>query len=520
MHAARRVSALERAGDALAFGRIVNTDGETLYIGRLSVIDDDVRDAEGEKTGESEVLLVDWRAPASAPFYRATPLEPHGVSRRRHLLYDETPGVVPELVGYSDEVFDLEYLHDPSSVHLRGEAALLASLEAPSDGQMRSVVSTIQAEQDAVVRAPASKALVVQGGPGTGKTVVALHRAAYLLYNQRSRLAESGVLIVGPTPEFLRYIAQVLPSLGETGVVSSIASQLFPGILRGHVDPVETASLKGSVAMADLLANAVAMRRRLPTKPLKVWFGTKRAEVSVGELAEAFRLAERHRHHNDGADAFGQGVVELLASKVEDPFFAKPGSSQSTFRRNRTVRHFLLRHWPLLSPEQALNDLLGSPALLRAAARGTGLDHDDLKALDRPRTPQAELGKRRWSDADVPLLDELWALLGGALGGQVDDRIRERDDASEFELAEAEDAATTNFDDDLDDLEEEEGDAEWAGPSDDEDFAAWRRAGFGFSDEESAERFARNATDPSHPASAGGLDRTTGTTGFADGGHG
>lgn len=182
MHAIRRVNELRSAGRALSFGHITDQAGDRLAIGRLTVFDED------------DVLLVDWRAPAAVPFYQATALKRMGVERRRNLLYgdqaSESPG---ELVGYSDELFDLDAATE--EIGLRGEAALLASVTAPTRDQMRSVVATIQAEQDAVIRAPGDEPLVVQGGPGTGKTVVALHRAAYLLYAQREALSDTGVLV-------------------------------------------------------------------------------------------------------------------------------------------------------------------------------------------------------------------------------------------------------------------------------------------------------------------------------------
>ncbi|NNK91033.1 MAG: AAA family ATPase, partial [Acidimicrobiia bacterium] len=241
----KRVRELEAAGRALAFGRITGDDGD-MYVGRMSVIDGD------------RVHLIDWRAAAAVPFYRATPLEPLGVAHRRHLHY--TDG---ELTNYSDEVFDADALL--TARQLRGEAALLADLARRTDGRMKSVVATIQAEQDAVIRASERGPLLVQGGPGTGKTVVALHRAAYLLYADRAALAETGVLIVGPSPEFLTYISDVLPSLGESGVVSMTVDQLHPGVRPVPDAAPERAALKGSAAMIKFLDAAVADRQRTPT---------------------------------------------------------------------------------------------------------------------------------------------------------------------------------------------------------------------------------------------------------------
>ncbi|MGF1598212.1 MAG: hypothetical protein ACFCVK_14985 [Acidimicrobiales bacterium] len=425
MHAYRRVNELEAMGRALAFGSTVDDDGNRLDVGRLSVID-----------GEN-ALLVDWRADAAIPFYRATPLDRLGLDRRRHLLYgDGVTTSAAELDGYSDEVFTLESLERADvACHLRGEAALLASVAAPTGDRMRSVVATIQAEQDAVIRAPAGRPLLVQGAPGTGKTVVALHRAAYLLYDQRANLSESGVLVIGPTNEFLGYIRGVLPSLGETGVVSVTMAKLFPGILLGLHDDEATAEVKGRATMADLLARAVADRRRRPTADLVAWYGSRRVVLRAAALNEIFVRAGRHQTHNEGATAFAEDVIAALSAEVYNPSFGRLDDATDSFRTSPDVRMFLLRHWPPLSPEQALNDLLGSPALLRSAAADSDLDTREVALLHRPRTSEADLPTIRWSEADVPLLDELLFLLGGSWLELDSDRDVERDEADEFELA-------------------------------------------------------------------------------------
>ncbi len=424
MHAIKRVNDLEAMGDALAFGHTIDKELQKLYIGRLSVIDDE------------DPLLVDWRAKAAIPFYRATPLDPLDVTRRRHLHYgQEGTDDEGELVDYSDEVFDVDSLEGATG--LRGEAAILASVQATTGGQMRSVVATIQAEQDAVVRASSKGALVVQGGPGTGKTVVALHRAAYLLYDQRADLSDSGVLIVGPSKEFLSYISNVLPSLGETGVISRTPPALFPGVRRGLVESHEVSNIKGRLVMADLLANAVRDRQRRPREDLVLWYGSRRVKKKAEELGRLFDRAQRHLIHNDGAINFLSLVIDAYSAEVYDPSFGNLADAHETFSNSEDLEVFQLRYWPTLSPEQALNDLFGSKALLRSAAAGTDLTDDELELLFRPRTGEAELETARWSDADVPLLDELNALLG-SVGDAIfsSERIAERDAADEFELAE------------------------------------------------------------------------------------
>ncbi len=450
MHSIRRVRELEAVGQALAFGHVTSTEHDRTYVGRLSVIDYQADDGD-------DVLLVDWRAHAAAPFYRATPLDNLGITHRRHLLYDSITG---ELNGYSDEVFDAETME--TTIGLRGEAAIMAALNAPSDGRMKSVVATIQSEQDAVIRAPAKGALVVQGGPGTGKTVVALHRAAYLLYNQRAALAESGVLVVGPTNEFLNYISGVLPSLGETGVVSVTATELYPGIRMGRVDSAETAELKGQVVMADFLATAVALRQRRPTSGLAAWYGAAKVTLNAEQVVEMFDTAQRHRTHNDGSVAFRTAIIDALSAAGYDPSFGDLEEARSAFESSADVDAFMLKHWPTLTPEQALNDTLGSPAIMRMAGEKVGLTPQQLQLLARDRDKERALSRRRWSDADVPLLDELLAIVGGALGGDIDsDRTIERDEADEFELATAYDESD-DADDFLDDESEQDHDDLWS----------------------------------------------------------
>jgi len=371
-------------------------------------------------------------------------------SHGRHLLYDGgVDGATNELVGYSDEIFDVDSLKD--EVALRGEAAILKAVTAPTEEQMRSVVATIQSEQDAIIRAPSDRPLLVQGGPGTGKTVVALHRAAYLLYNQRTALAETGVLIVGPTAEFLGYISGVLPSLGESGVVSVTANELYPGVLIGPPDPDDVAELKGSAIMIDLLATAVRDRQRRPTEHLDVLYGATRVRVSAEELQELFDKALRYRTHNAGAAALRADLIDALSAKVYTPSFANLDDARSTFRESQRIRHFLLAHWPTLTPEQALNDLLGSRALLRHAARSTDLTTEQLDSLHRERTPELDLDMRRWAEADVPLLDELLFLVGSIDDSVDSERHLERDEATEFELAD-DDESWIEVDDDDDEF--------------------------------------------------------------------
>ncbi len=448
----KRVRELEAAGDALAFGRITSAEFGTDYIGRMSVIDGD------------DVYLIDWRARAAEPFYRATPLEPMGVSHRRHLHYTDA-----ELTNYSDEIFDADTIGDHDS--LRGEAALLATLATRSDGRMQSVVATIQAEQDAVIRASAKGPLLVQGGPGTGKTVVALHRAAYLLYADRAALAETGVLIVGPSTEFLAYISDVLPSLGESGVVSVTADRLFPGVLTDPDTSEVVADLKGSATMAAVLADAVSRRQRQPKEPLTAWYGSRRVVVATAELQQFALLAGRQATHNAGGGMLRRLVVERLIDEVHEPGFGERSDVRDALNESAEVSAFCEAHWPVLTPEQMLNDLFGSAALLGLSCSAAGLDESAADLLVRRRVKERDLWRRRWYRSDVPLLDELLWLLGDV------SEATEVESDMEHEFADEDDVFTVDEqrgeEADLDD--EEEGKLEPEPGADDvESYDAWR----------------------------------------------
>src|SRR5215472_5033076 len=247
----RRLAQLNAVEHGLCFGRTdAPPDAEhpgTLYIGRIGLRDD-----------EHEPRLIDWRAPAAHPFYAATPRDPAGLIRRRH-IYTRNRTVT----GVDDEVFDLDRLSEPDRRSLSGEAMLIASITSRRTGRMSDVVATIQAEQDRVIRSALQGVLVVHGGPGTGKTVAALHRAAYLLYTHRRTLERRGVLVIGPNATFLRYISQALPSLGETDVVLRTLGELFPGVrATDTADPATV--VKGDERMIEMLRKAVRNRQRIP----------------------------------------------------------------------------------------------------------------------------------------------------------------------------------------------------------------------------------------------------------------
>src|SRR5215831_15456903 len=255
---AQQLSQFDAAENGLCFGRLDFHDGERRYIGRIGI---------HSESGDYEQLLMDWRASAARPFYLATAASPADVRRRRHI---KTRGRT--VVSVDDEVLDLTAADPGKHEGLTGESALLAALNASRTGQMRDIVETIQAEQDWIIRSDLPGVLVVQGGPGTGKTAVALHRAAYLLYTHRRNLLRRGVLVVGPNATFLRYIGQVLPSLGETSVLLSTMDGLYPGITPTATESAETALVKGRAVMARVIASAVRDRQLVPDAGLEVIF--------------------------------------------------------------------------------------------------------------------------------------------------------------------------------------------------------------------------------------------------------
>jgi len=280
---AGRADQLMTVERGLCFGRLDHLDLSTTYIGRIGLFDDDYN-----------ALLVDWRAPVAQPFYRATSAEPAGVFRRRHLRLSGRC-----VVAVDDDILDVTALGDHPQESLVGEAALLASLSADRTGRMSEIVATIQAEQDAIIRADLPGVLVVQGGPGTGKTVVALHRAAYLLYTHREQLSRRGVLVVGPNATFLRYIEQVLPSLGETEVVLSTVGQLLPGVVGSGAESATASRIKGGLTMTKVIERAVRRLRRdresrdlTPERLLTLlWSSAERLLAAAPELSPDDRAA-------------------------------------------------------------------------------------------------------------------------------------------------------------------------------------------------------------------------------------
>ncbi|WP_241681113.1 HelD family protein [Pseudactinotalea terrae] len=387
---ADRLAQLNNVEERLVFGRLDLDDGGQRYVGRIGVSDVD-----------QVPLLTDWRAPAARSFYQATAASPDGVVLRRHL---QTRG--RRVVSIEDDLLDAEALTD--GVHLQGEGALMSALLEHRTGRMGDIVATIQAEQDAIIRSPADGILVVQGGPGTGKTAVALHRAAYLLYANREVLERSGVLLIGPSRVFLRYIEAVLPSLGETGVVSLTLSDLVPDVTATGTEPDDVAALKGRAVWSRIIARAVRAKERvLPPRDLTV--GSHTVRLLPGDVREGHTRARRaHRTHNEARATFVRHMLSVLARQYAEEIGGVDPDERAELveelRTSRDVRVALNLCWMPLTAAGVVSELFAKPHKLADAARGM-LSRAEIARLQRPA--DAPL-----TPADVLLIDEAAELIG------------------------------------------------------------------------------------------------------------
>ncbi|WP_369172466.1 ATP-dependent DNA helicase [Streptomyces sp. R28] len=390
------LAALNAVDGSLCFGRIDLASGVSHHIGRIGLRTDDA---------ERTPILIDWRADVARPFYLATGHTPMGIRRRRHIT---TSGRT--VTALHDEILDLGDQERTGHEDPTGDAVLLAALDSARTGRMSDIVQTIQAEQDEIIRAPHRGVLVVEGGPGTGKTAVALHRAAYLLYEYRELLAKRAVLIVGPNPAFLGYIGEVLPSLGETGVLLATVGELFPGVRATATDSREAAAVKGRADMADVLAEVVRDWQSLPDPVIAI-----EHEREILMLDDDLVKVARERTRDTGlphnvAREYFEGhilntLTELYAERVgTDPY---DGSSlldpsdvtqiRDELAENPEVWAAIDQLWPRLTPQRLVADFLADPVGY--------LPDEDVGAIRRPVT-------RAWTVADVPLLDEAAELLG------------------------------------------------------------------------------------------------------------
>jgi len=397
-----QIAQFDAAENGLCFGRLDFHHGPTRYIGRIGIHDD---------SGDYEQLLMDWRADAARPFYLATAASPSDVRRRRHI---KTRGRT--VVGVDDEVLDLTVADPGKHEGLTGESSLLAALNESRTGQMRDIVETIQAEQDWIIRSELPGVLVVQGGPGTGKTAVALHRAAYLLYTYRRQLLKRGVLVVGPNATFLRYIGQVLPSLGETSVLLSTIADLFPGLNATGSEPPATAEIKGRLSMAGVVAAAVKDRQRVPDAPIEVLVDRETLRLTPATCSKARERARRSRRpHNQARQVFAREIVDALtrqaAARIGENVLGEENllsradvdEMRRELRADPGVRALIENLWPVLTPQRLLAELFASADRLASAA--PRLTRAERAALLRPRDGA-------WTPADVPLIDEAAELLG------------------------------------------------------------------------------------------------------------
>ena len=403
----RQLAAVRGAEQRLAFGRIDGLDGTVRHVGRIGLRDED-----------GEPVLLDWRAPNAASFYQATFADPMGLrSRRRIMLRDRTVTHIED-----------EDLHDPTSL---ATAAAADAVDAPRSGRMQDIIATIAADQDAIVRSPMNQVTVVEGGPGTGKTVVALHRAAWLLYTHRDRLAKDGVLVVGPSPVFLHYIDQVLPSLGETDVVLVTPGQLFPGVTARALDTSAASAVKGDLRMIRVMANAVRLRERIPTVDTVIELDDRsRVRISAEQLANARAAVGRRASFHTGRESFLRRAMEHLArNRARDLGWDERDTDirdqlMADLAGERAVKRTLNLMWLPITPERLVRLLLSDADYLAHAADGILTAAEQEAIL---RTPDAP-----WTIDDVPLLDEA----AERLGPWIDPRgHRDEVDARELSLA-------------------------------------------------------------------------------------
>ncbi|WP_372408879.1 AAA family ATPase [Streptomyces luteireticuli] len=387
-----RITALADLADTpLFFGRLdyaAHEAGTRFYIGRRHV-----HDADGDP------MVIDWRAPVSQPFYRASAKEPMGVRRRRRFGY--TGG---ELTAYEDED-----LTDPASGE-RASALLQAEIERPRVGPMRDIVATIQPEQDEIVRAGIGGTVCVQGAPGTGKTAVGLHRVAYLLYAHRERLARTGTLVIGPNASFLRYIEQVLPALGELNVAQATVDDLVAHVEVRGTDSAEAARIKGDARMAEVLRRAVRSGVTMPVEPVVVVRGSRRWRIPAYELEEIVReLLARDIRYGAAREALPQRIAHTVLVRMEEAGEAPDDRVQDAVARTPAVKAAVRAVWPAVDPVKLVLRLLSDAEFLAEHAEGVLSDREQetIRWAKPARGPKSA----KWSAADAVLVDEAMDLV-------------------------------------------------------------------------------------------------------------
>lgn len=384
----QRIKALaDLSHTPLFFGRLdylhTTQEGQRFYIGRRHVHD-----------GDGDPMVIDWRAPVSQPFYRASRKDPQDVALRRRFGY--TGG---ELTAYEDE-----HLSDPGEAE-RTSKLLQAEIERPRVGPMRDIVATIQPEQDEIVRSGLAGTVCVQGGPGTGKTAVGLHRVAYLLYAHRERLARTGTLVIGPNRSFLHYIEQVLPALGELEVRQATVDDLVAHVEVRGTDEAAAALVKGDARMAEVLRRALYAHVTLPTEPLMVVRGSRRWRVPAHELEEMVReLLDRDIRYGAAREALPQRIAHAVLVRMEQAGEAPDDRVQNAVARNAAVKAVVKEVWPPVDPAKLVHRLLSDADFLAAHAEGL-LTAEEQKAVLWTKPPRS-VKSAQWSAADAVLIDE------------------------------------------------------------------------------------------------------------------
>ncbi|NEE09101.1 AAA family ATPase [Streptomyces sp. SID7499] len=395
-----RIKALADLSDTpLFFGRLdylhapgaeraEGADGESFYIGRRHVHDHD-----------GDPMVIDWRAPVSQPFYRASKKDPMDVALRRRFGY--TRG---DITAYEDE-----HLSDPAEA-ARTSKLLQQEIERPRVGPMRDIVATIQPEQDEIVRSGLSGTVCVQGGPGTGKTAVGLHRVAYLLYAHRERLARTGTLVIGPNRSFLHYIEQVLPALGELAVQQATVDDLVAHVEIKGTDDASAAVVKGDARLAEVLRRALYAHVSMPAEPVVVVRGSRRWRIPAYELEELVReLLDRDMRYGAAREALPQRIAHAVLVQMERSGEAPDDRVQDAVARNSAVKAAVKGVWPAVDPAKLVLRLLSDAEFLAAHAEGI-LDEDEQKAILWAK-PARSVKAAKWSAADAVLIDEATDLI-------------------------------------------------------------------------------------------------------------
>ncbi|WP_025274912.1 HelD family protein [Haloglycomyces albus] len=431
----RRLAVLNSVEDGLVFGRL-DFPREQHYLGKIGI-----RSASGHQQ------LIDWRSEAGREFYLATAANPGEVKRRRHLKVRER-----RITGITDEDFTGEVA--ASDNNIAAESALIAALNDPRGEYMRDIVATIQTEQDDIIRSPLEGITVIDGAPGTGKTAVALHRAAYLLYQHRRQLARRGVLVIGPGTDFLHYISEVLPGLAENDVLLRTPGQIFPGVSPHRTEPDEVAQLKGSRRMAGIIAAAIADREEVPNEAIRIDYHGVELYLRPEKVTAARDAARDSGHrHNNSIEVFHKRVIADLANQYAEVIGADPLGGENfldlndrarlaeEIARDFAIRAEISRLWPELSAFDLLEDLFASRSrLANAAATLTRRQQESLY-----RVPGGG-----WSEADVALLDEAAEQLGSRERRRLDDGFDPTLDYAEGVFSIASGSASFEFEDEED----------------------------------------------------------------------